>query len=367
VVSDVAIVHDFLIQLGGAERVALQMARIWPNAPFYTSLYRPELTLPEFSELDVRTSILDRAPVDKSFRALVPFYPLAFRSLGVLDHELVISSSAGLAHGVRTAPESVHVVYCYAPARWLYEPDSYLGSPRKRVLLAPMLASLRRWDQGAARRADAYIGISENVRDRIKLVYGLDSSVVYPPVDTARFRPSERGDRLLVVSRLLPYKRVDLAIRAAASLGLGLDVVGIGPELDGLRELAGPEVTFHGAVTDEVVRELTQRCRALCVPGAEDFGIAAIEANAAGKPVIAFGHRGASETVIDGTTGVLYWDQTPTALAEAIRHADELAVDPAQLAEYAERFSVDAFRVNLTSELDRILDKRRNGESRDSA
>lgn len=365
-VADVAIVHDFLIQLGGAERVALQMARIWPTAPFYTSLYRPELTLPEFSELDVRTTILDRAPVDKHFRSLAPFYPLAFHSLGVLEHELVISSSAGLAHGVRTAPDSVHVVYCYAPARWLYESDSYLGSARKRVLLAPMLASLRRWDQRAARRADAYIGISENVRDRIKLVYGLDSGVVYPPVDTARFEASERGDRLLVVSRLLPYKRVDLAIRAAATLGLGLDIVGVGPELDSLRELAGPEVTFHGASDDEVVRELIQQCRALCVPGAEDFGIAAIEANAAGKPAVAFGDRGASETMIDGVTGVLYWEQTVSALAEAIRRTDELAADPAEIAESAERFSVEAFRVNLTNELDRILD-RRHAESRDGA
>jgi glycosyltransferase involved in cell wall biosynthesis len=358
---DVGIVCDTLNQRGGAERTVLEIARLWPDAPLYAPLFRPRSTYPEFSEHDVRTSPLDRLPVDEGFRALAPLYPMALRSLGTLDHELVISSSAGWAHGVRTAPGATHVVYCHSPARWLYDTDRYLGSPARRAALAPLLAGLRRWDQRAAKRADAYIVNAENTRERVRDVYGIDARVVHPPVDTKRFQATPRGNRLLVVSRLLPYKRIDLAIEAAEATGIGLDIVGSGPQQETLRRMAGNTVTFHGKVNDERLRELIQACWALCMPGAEDFGIVPLEANAAGKPVIAYAERGACETVVDGTTGVLFREQTVSSLVEAIGRAGDLSSEPDALAEHADRYSVDAFRRNLTRELESILD--RGGEA----
>jgi glycosyltransferase involved in cell wall biosynthesis len=353
--ADVAIVHDYLNQRGGAERVVLEMARLWPEAPIYTSLYRPDSTLAEFRAREIRASILDRLPVDRRFRALLPLYPLAFRSLGTLQQGLVISSSSGWAHGVRTGPATRHVVYCHAPARWIYERDVYLGSTARKALFGPVLTGLGRWDRHAARRADAYIANSQNVRDRVREIYGLDAEVVYPPVDTNRFQPTARGRRLLVVSRLLPYKRIDLAIEAASRAGIALDIVGTGPMLGSLRRLAGPEVVFHGAGNDATVGELIQGCWALCVPGAEDFGIVSIEANAAGKPVIAFDARGARETIEEGRTGVLFAEQSVSSLLDAIERADSFDPEPEQIARHARRFSVEAFRRNLTQALERIL------------
>jgi glycosyltransferase involved in cell wall biosynthesis len=355
---DVGIVHESLVQRGGAERTALEMARMWPEAPIYTPLYRPQSTYAEFQEHLVRASALNPLPVTDRFRSLFLLYPFAMRSLGVLDHDLVLSSSAGWTHGVRTSPRATHVVYCHAPARWLYETDRYVDSPARRALIRPALAGLKRWDQRAAGSADAYIANAENVRRRIQAAYGIDAPVVHPPVDTDRFTPSPRGERLLVVSRLLPYKRVDLAVQGAAAAGIGLDVVGSGPLLARFRRQAGAGVTFHGSVSDERLRELIQGCWALCMPGAEDFGIAPLEGNAAGKPVIAFAERGATETVINGVTGILFKEQTVSALTEAIKRAESLSFGPELLAQHATRYSVDQFRRNLTAELEAILVRR---------
>ena len=344
--ESVAIVHDYLNQRGGAERCVLEMASIWPQASIYTSLYRPESTFPEFASRRVRTSPLDRLPVDRGFRSLFPLYPAAFRSFGSLAHDVVISSSSGWAHAVRTDDSSFHVVYCYTPARWLYGGD-HLGVSRRQRALKPALAGMRRWDRRAAGRADVYIGISRQVRDRIKLRYGIDAPVVYPPVDTGRFRPSERGERLLVVSRLLPYKRVDLVVDAATRAGIGLDVVGSGPGLAELRQSAGPTVDFHGHLGDDEITRLMETCRAFCLPGREDFGITPVEANAAGKPVVAFGGGGALETLDDGKTGVFFRTNTVEDVLDAIRRCDRLETTPAVIAASAQRFSRETFRASL--------------------
>jgi len=354
----VAIVHDYLNQRGGAERVVAEMAAIWPHAPIYTSLYRPDSTIAGFKQMNIQASMLDRLPVDRSFRLLAPLYPLAFRSLGTLTQELVISSSSGWAHGVHTAPESLHVIYCHTPARWLYATAEYLGQPRWQRPLAPMLAALRSWDRSASKRADAYIANTATVRARIRRVYGIDADVVYPPVDTKRFTPRPRGERLLTVARLLPYKRIDLAVATASRAGLGLDVVGDGPELGRLRALAGPSVTFHGRIDDRAATELVENCRALCVPGTEDFGIAVIEALAAGKPVVAFAGGGVLETLEDGRSGVLFHHTTIDDLLDAIRRCDELDADPAELATLASRYSTEAFAENLRASVQRAYQRR---------
>jgi glycosyltransferase involved in cell wall biosynthesis len=347
----VAIVHDYLSQRGGAEKVVLEMSDMWPAAPIYTSLYRPDSTFEEFRGRDIRTSFLDRIPVDRGFRNLFPLYPAAFWSFGEIDADVVIASSSGWAHMARAVQSAVHVVYCYTPARWLYRND-YLNSggrpARRQALLAPLGGGLRRFDARAARRADAYIAISDAIRQRIHRAYGIDAPVVYPPVNTERVRPQPRGERLLVISRLLPYKRVDLIVAAARKLGLGLDVVGDGPLLDDLRRSAGPDTTFHGAATEAAVTQLLETCSAVCVAGEEDFGIVAVEAQAAGKPVVAYGRGGACETVIDGVTGVLFEEQTVACVADAVAACARLTTPPEGIAASAARFSAKAFADGLT-------------------
>jgi glycosyltransferase involved in cell wall biosynthesis len=217
-----------------------------------------------------------------------------------------------------------------------------------------MLTWLQKWDRAAARRAHIYVANSENIRKKIRSVYGIEAEVVHPPVETERFAPRPRGERLLVVSRLLPYKRVDLAVAAASGLGLPLDVVGTGPALAELRAAAGPSVAFHERAGDGDIVAMMESCRALVVPGTEDFGIVAVEAQAAGKPVVAFAAGGALETVVDGETGVFFREHSVEAVSDAVRRADELATSPEEIAAHAERFSREAFRERLLRVVARV-------------
>jgi glycosyltransferase involved in cell wall biosynthesis len=348
--GSVALVHDYLNQPGGAERVVLAMASMWPDAPIYTSLYRVDSTFPGFGATEVRTSALDLFPVDHGFRNLFPLYPAAFRSFGTLAHDVVISSSSGWAHAVHTAPHTFHAVYCHAPARWLYGRD-HLGGVRRRAL-RPFVGAMRSWDRLAARRANLYIANSREIRDRIRRSYGVDAPVVYPPVEVERFTPTERGERLLVVSRLLPYKRIDAIVDTATGAGIGLDVVGTGPALDELRRRAGPTVTFQGRVDDDVVATFMAGCRALCLPGKEDFGITPVEANAAGKPVIAFAAGGALETLQEGVNGAFFARHDPDSVLDAIRRADQIPLSPAGIAATTRQFSRHAFEQRLRDVLE---------------
>jgi glycosyltransferase involved in cell wall biosynthesis len=348
--GEVAIVHDYLNQRGGAERVVLEMAKMWPQAPIYTSLYRPDSTFAEFAKHDIRTSVLNRLPVDGTFRSLFPLYPAAMRSLGTIDADVVLSSSSGWAHGVRTSERAFHAVYCHTPARWLWGGE-YGPGLHKRRILRPLMEAVRSWDCRAARRPDLYVANSFEVSGRIRRIYQRDAPVVYPPVNVKRFVPRDRGERLLVVSRLMAYKRIDLAVDAATRLGIGLDVVGSGSALEDLRRRAGPQVKFHGQLDDASVVQLFETCSAFCFPGREDFGIAPVEAQAAGKPVIAFGGGGALETVDDGVSGILFTRQDVDSMVDAIRRCDELQTRPEHLGALANRFSPGAFRRRLTETL----------------
>jgi glycosyltransferase involved in cell wall biosynthesis len=347
--GSVAIVHDYLNQTGGAERVVLAMSAIWPDAPIYTSMYRADSTFPAFGAADVRISPLSWLPVDRGFRNLFPLYPGAFRSFGPLEHDVVISSSSGWAHSVRTSPQTFHAVYCHAPARWLYTGEHLVDIRQHAVRL--FANAMRAWDRSAARRAHLYIANSQEVRRRIRRQYGVEAPVVYPPVDVERFLPAERGERLLVVSRLLPYKRIDVIVDAATRAGIGLDVVGTGPSLPELHRHAGSTVSFHGAVSDAELSGLMESCRALCVPGKEDFGITSVEANAAGKPVIALRAGGVLETVEEGVTGCFFARHDPVEILAAIERCDRIQTPPEVLAGRARRFSRRFFEANLLTVL----------------
>jgi glycosyltransferase involved in cell wall biosynthesis len=354
---DVAIVHDYLNQRGGAERVVLELARMWPEAPIFTSLYRRKSTYPEFQDYEIRSTFLDLLPIDTAFRKLAPLYPLAFESFGTISAGLIISSSSGWAHRVAISSDAFHAVYCHSPPQWLFRSRRTPRKPQMAVW-PPFSRRLRKADRAAARRADLYIANAHNVRDRILVAYGIVAEVVHPPVDVDRLKPTPRGDRLLVVSRLLPYKRIDLAIRAANRASLPLDVVGTGPELDALRELAGPTVEFHGALDDDDVRKLMENCRAVCVPGVEDFGIVAVEANAAGKPVVGFAAGGTLETMSDGETAALFAEPSEDLVLDAIRRADELQTTPEEYAANARRFGRDVFAANIQRVLSPHLARR---------
>jgi glycosyltransferase involved in cell wall biosynthesis len=346
IVPRVVIVHDYLTQRGGAERVVAELLSRWPDAELRTLLHDPDETFPVFAGRRVRTSPLQRLAGRVSHRTLLPMLPAALRSLRIDDADLVISSSSGWAHGVPVAKGIPHVCYCHNPARWLYDTSTYLDGRGAMVhALAPVLAALRRWDRRASQRPTRYVANSENVRERIAATYGREASVVHPPVRTDGLRPTPipRDGYVLVLSRLLRYKRVDLAIEGAARAGMRVVVAGAGPERARLEDAAGPHATFVGRVPDEDLPALFAGARCFFLGGEEDFGITPLEANAAGRPVVAFGRGGALETVRDGETGVLFDQPTGESAAAAIARACTTDWQPEALAAHAATFNPNRF------------------------
>jgi glycosyltransferase involved in cell wall biosynthesis len=347
----VALVHDYLTEMGGAERVVYALTRMFPEAPLYTSVFDPQACA-SFAARDVRTTFMQlvtrRKPVTKG---LFPFFPSAFRRLDLNGFDIVISSSSGFAHHVRVPTSALHVCYCHNPPRFLWQPDDYFRGRRMTGrLLTPALSHLRSLDLDAARRVDAYVANSATVAARIRTIYGRDAEVIHPPVDTSLYEVTkERSGRFLVVSRLLGYKRIDLAVEAATSAGLPLDVIGDGPERRRLERMAGPTVRFLGRRSDEFVRHELARCIALVLPGREDFGLTPLEAQASGRPVVAFAAGGALETVHDGKTGFLFDQPTPHNLAVAMLRAVNDTFPSQPLRAWAERFDVQAFAARLES------------------
>lgn len=352
----VAIVHDYLTQYGGAERVVLSLARRFPDAPIFTSVYDPDGTYPEFRRLDVRTTWLQRLPHrGRAVRALLPLYPGAFERMRLRGYDLVISSSSGWAHGV-DAGDAHHAVYCYTPARWLYLTDRYLDGRAARLALGPLLGRLRDWDERAARRPDRYVAISGAVAERIERVYGRrPNAVVHPPVQVERLlgtgASSTPGDHYLLLARALPYKRIDLAVDACTRSGRRLVVVGDGPLHDQLVARSGPTVEFRRRVDDGELAHLLARCRGLIQAGEEDFGLAPLEANAAGRPAVAYRAGGATETVVDGTTGVLFDEPSVDGLLGAMERLERTSFDADVLRRHAATFGEDRFHAELDEAL----------------
>jgi glycosyltransferase involved in cell wall biosynthesis len=360
---NVALVHDYLNQRGGAERVFASIARAWPEAPVFTALYDPRATGDFVAPNRVHTSYLARIPfANRAFRGLAPFYPRAFEALDFSGFDTIVSSTTSWAKGIIAPPGSVHVCYVNTVSRFAFAYDEYVGAMTSgRGALLPRLARpvvrrLVEWDKLAATRPTAFVANSHNVAARIRKFYGRDADVLPCPVDVERFTiGSGAGDYFFIASRLLPYKHVERAIDAAQLAGVKLFVAGTGPDERMLRARAnGTTTTMLGFVADRQITELLGNARAAILPGEEDFGLLPLEAAAAGRPTIAYRAGGALETIDEGTTGEFFDEPTSESLAERLRNFDPSRYDANALRSHAERFAPEQFIGRLRAIVARV-------------
>ena len=345
--SKVALVHDYFIQMGGAERVAEEMHKLFPTAPMFTTIDKRSELPAALRRASVHTSWMQNLPgAEKNFRHYFALYPLAVESFDLKEYDLILSSSSGYAKGVRKRRGAIHICYCHTPMRWAWRYADYASREEfgivKRAVLPPLLAGLRRWDLRAAQQPDFYIVNSHNVARRVKEIYGRDSIVIPPPIDVNRFMPDEPDeDFYLILSRLVGYKQLDLAIEACRRMNRRLIVIGDGPDRKRLEKLAGKRTEFLGRQPDEIVTRYASRCRALLFPGEEDFGMVPLEINSAGRPVICYGAGGATETVVEGETGIFFNEQSTESLVEAIERFESIAWNRQKIRRHAEKFDTN--------------------------
>jgi glycosyltransferase involved in cell wall biosynthesis len=346
--EDIALVHDYLLVLRGAERTFAAMADVWPTAPIYTLLYDEEATNERFEEHPVVTSPLQRVGARQSgFRRLLPLLPLAARRLPLEEAKLVVSSSSAFAHGVKPADDAVHVCYCHSPFRYAWHERGRARDEAPaplRPAVDGLLGAIRRWDRQSTEGVTHYIANSQITRQRIRDFWGRDASIVHPPVAVERFQQDRPEDFFLFVGEVVRHKRLDLALEAAQKAQVPLKVVGSGPDLERLEAEYGDSADFVGRVGDGKLESLYAKARALVVPNVEEFGITAVEAQAAGRPVVAAGAGGALETVVDGETGVHFPPGDVDALAEIMRYSDFESFESDRIVERAQRFSVRRFQ-----------------------
>jgi len=357
--QSVALCHDWLTSMRGGEKVLELLGAGFPQADLYCLLYKPGSISPTIEQRRIHTSILQKVPgIYTRYRYLLPLFPFAVRTLGTAEADLLISTSHCAAKALRKRNGAKHLCYCFTPMRyaWTFHEEYFGRSILKRAMLAPVLGSLRRWDRNNSAGVDLFVAISRHVQARIENFYGRESDIVYPPADTNfytldRTRPREDFD--LVVSALVPYKRVDLAVSAYTRTGRRLVVVGAGIEFDRLKASAGPSVSFLGWQPNEKIRELYQTCRHLIFPGEEDFGIVPVEAMACGAPVLAFNRGGTTETVVHGSTGLFFEKKTPDCLIDCIRQAEARPWNHEMIRRRAEDFSQQKFIDGMAASLDR--------------
>jgi glycosyltransferase involved in cell wall biosynthesis len=359
---NVALVHDYLIQDGGAERVLLVLHELFPQAPIFTLFHDPAPSHPRFRGADIRPSFLQKLPgTPKHYQWYLPLMPHAIESFDLSGFDLVLSSTSSFAKGVIAAPGALHVSYCHTPTRFLWEERTrYVGqlaqpSPIKR-LLPFFLHRMRQWDALAAQRPDLLLTNSRTSQARIRRYYRREATVLHPPVDLDGIEVSPlAGSYWLAGGRLVPYKRFDLLVATFNALGEPIKIFGDGPELPRLRRDAKPNVELLGRIDETAKRALYRHAKGFLYPQVEDFGFTAVEAMGAGKPVIAFGQGGATETIVDGATGVFFYDQTTDAIRDALRRAEAIAFDPQAIRARAETFAkapfIDAIRQVLAKEL----------------
>jgi glycosyltransferase involved in cell wall biosynthesis len=391
----VAVVHDWLTIPGGSEQVVLELLEMFPQAELFTSVYDPSPWPAQITQRTVHSSFLNRIPgATRQYPKLLPLMNAAFRAFDLDGFDLVLSSSHACAKNVRAPASALHVCYCHTPMRYAWEQGFLEGEDvgrAMRVALPPLLAWLRRVDLAGAAGPDVFVANSQHVAARIERYYGRSAQVVHPPVDVEHFLGLERrvgdggdagepragggasgeggpGDYYLAFGRVVPYKRVDLAVAACARLGRHLKVAGDGRALGAVRAAApaGAGIELLGSVSADERDRLLGGARALLFPGEEDFGIVPVEAQAAGLPVIAYGVGGAAETILDGRTGVLFAEQSASALAAAIERFEGLTVAQDVVRENARRFGRERFRAEMAAVIDRAADEHRS-RTRDRA
>jgi glycosyltransferase involved in cell wall biosynthesis len=354
----VALAHDDLIQHGGAERVVDVLHELYPRAPLYTAVYSRNSVPNHYRSWDIHTSFMQRLPRPANlYQLYLVLYPTAVETFDFTGYDVVLSSSSRFAKGIITPEQTLHVCYCHAPMRFAWNYHEYMRGEkmaRRAARFLPLVLNyVRLWDEVSARRVDHFIANSRVTARRIQKRYGRESTVINPPVDTSRYHPlasgTEPDDYYLIVSRLHPYKRVDLAVDAFTKLGLPLKIAGAGRHEAELRARAGSNVEFLGRVPDADLRDLYAHCRAFIFPGEEDFGISPLEAQASGRPVIAYGAGGALETVVPGVTGEFFSDKNPGSLAETVARFDARAYDPAAIRRHAEAFDKELFKTRIAA------------------
>lgn len=355
-----ALVHDWLNQIGGAEDVLDVLARHYPQSPIYTSIYSPQTMPAHYSGWDIRTLWTDKLPaIQRRHQMYLPLYPLAWNNLKFSEYDVILSNKSGFCHGFQFDSRALHICYCLAPTRYVWQLDNYLAgeelAPIAARLVKPLAAMLRRWDYAAAQRVSHFVAISSAIKTRIRRFYNRDAEVIFPPVDTARFQPVSLDavdDYYLIVSRLVPYKRIDLAVRVATELGFPLKIAGSGRDFERLRALAGDNVKFLGYVADDALPRLMAKCKALLFPGLEDFGITPVQAQAAGRPVIAYRGGGALDTVIPARTGEFFKEPTVDSLKSVLLRFEAGAYDPEVIRRHALRFDTAVFRERISAYVD---------------
>lgn len=360
----VAIVHDFLLKLGGAERVVKVLADMFPKAPIYTLLYDEKEVGEVFPADRVRVSFLDKYPefLRKRYRYLTHKMPRAAEELDLEEFDLVISSSSAFAHGILVPLHTKHLCYCHSPMRYAWDWSSEYRKENKLKGLKNMMSSfllkyLRQWDRVAADRPDAYIANSANVQKRLRKYYDKESDIIHPPVNTDRFRAKEEhSNYFLIVSTLTPYKRIDLAVETFNKTGRRLVIIGEGPQRKYLENIAGDNIDFLGFKDDETVKEYMENCRAFIFPGEEDFGIAPVEAMACGKPVLAFAKGGLTESVISGKTGEFFFEPNVEAMEDGLARLmyNEKFYKPATIRRHALQFSQEVFEKKIHAKIRKL-------------
>jgi glycosyltransferase involved in cell wall biosynthesis len=353
-----AIVHDYLNQFGGAERVVMALHEAYPEAPIFTSIYDREKMPKEFLSMDIRTTFMQHLPqVMARYKAYLPLYPLAFSSIDLKGFDCILSSSSAFAKGISKPANSLHICYCYNPMRFVWRYDDYIREePLPKMVKAILPIFLRRmkmWDVKTSASVDHFVSISIVVARRILECYGRDSTVIYPPVETEKFNIApEVGDHYLIVSRLKPYKKIELAVEAFNKMKKPLKIIGGGDFEGKLRAMAGSSIEFLGKVDDDLLAYHYSRCRALVFPGEEDFGIVPVEAMASGRPVVAYGRGGALETVVDGQTGVFFTEPTADRLIDAVHRLEEISFDPGSIRRHALTFGKELFKKKIKELVD---------------
>ncbi len=347
----IALVHDYLIQYGGAERVLEVLCEIFPDAPIYTLLYDADATNGVFAKRQIKTSLLQKIPGASKYHRLLPvLMPFAIEQFDLRDFDLVISNTHSFAKGIVTKPETLHISYISTPTRFLWDDshryieEFFYPWPIKKIL-PPFLTYLRIWDQQAAQRPDELIANSDFVRKRIKKYYQREAVVIHPPVRPERFFIGpQQDDFFLMVGRMVPYKRFDLVISAFNAMQKKLKIIGAGPELKRLTAMAGPTIEFLGQVNDVRLATEYSRCQALIFPQEEDFGIVPLEAMASGRPVLAYRAGGALETVVEDETGIFFDEQSEIDIAQAVGRYYQTKFNPFSIRAHAEKFSVESFK-----------------------